>query len=314
LKSLKQENEDLTVVSLEEMDLGKKCIAQDSRFVQGTGYKTDKFSGMIFQTDPQSELISKIRLTKEFKGKLPDGNYIDLSNSSLKDLLKTYPKFKGKWGSRGCSDYWNFSNDTLSFYVRIDSTKKPQYPIDEAYYLEKPVEAVDLIMSCYKPSDDQLPFELVDPNDPIFFIDSILVNKAVLQNYEPNEIATVTVFRDSGAVKIMGPSAKNGLIYIETKEFCKMKYWRYFRSKSAEYAGLLPSFKSDSNVQYILNTRLLKKDFEGDLASIDDKIFKSIKILNKQELKEKYHIKDKQYGVVIISDVPANLHNGKSKF
>ncbi|MDB5111804.1 MAG: hypothetical protein JWR67_2918 [Mucilaginibacter sp.] len=314
LESLKQSYTDVREVDVEEMDLAKGCYGQDSRFIAGRGYASDQRLGIVFQKDLQSDYISKIRLTKQFKGNLPNGTYIDLSKLLLKDLFKLYPALKDKWGSRGCSDYWNFSNDTLSFFVKIDKTKQPQFPVDEAYYADKPIEAVDLVASCYSFKDDKAVVVLEDNNtDPVFFIDSIRVNKRVLQNYDPNEIASVTVYKNADAIKKM-ESATNGLIYIETKKFAKLKYWKFFKSKSEEYAKIVTSPENDSSIQCILNKRILKDNFEGDLAAIDDKIFKGIQIISKQQLALDYNIIDKEFGVLINSDIPPNLHNGKNKF
>lgn len=303
LSELKQTNKNLSEVQLEEMDLAKGCYSQDSRFIAGKGYATNKYPGLIFQTEQESEYVSKIRLTKQFKGNLPDGNYINLENFTLKDLFKLYPAFKNKWGSRGCSDYWNFSNDTLSFYVKIDNTKKPQFPIDEAFYLNKPIEAVDFTVSCYslkKHSEDNI--FINEANDPIYFIDSIRVNKTALQNYNPEEIASVTVYKDSTAIKIIGSEAKNGLIYIETKKFARSRYWNYFKSKSPEYAQLVLS-PSDSTIQYILNKKILKKNFEGDLSSVNNKTLKSITLIKRDQLIKDYNIHDKDIGIIIESDI-----------
>ena len=314
LDSLRHSYNDLNEIAVEEMDLPKDCYAQDSRFIAGQGYATNQQPGVVFQKEPESNYISKIRLTKQFKGKLPDGKYIDLTNMSLKALFKLYPAMKDKWGSRGCSDYWNFSNDTLSFFVKIDKTKQPQFPVDESYYADKPIEAVDFVTSCYRFKEDKVTVQFEDESaDPVFFIDSIRVNKRVLQNYQPEEIAMITVYKNSDATKRV-KSATNGLIYIETKDFARQRYQEYFKSKSQEYAKIISSPEKDSNVQYILNKKVLKNNFEGDLASIDDKIFKGIQIINKQQLIEDYNIKDKDYGILISSDVPPDLHNGKNKF
>lgn len=314
LTKLKETNADLKPVDVEEMDLPKKCLGQDSRYIAGTGFSTIKQPGIIFQKDPESDLISKVRLTDQFKGNFPDGRFIDLSSLRLKDLFKFYPQFKEKWGSRDCSDYWKFSNDTISFYVKIDPRKQPQFPIDEAYYLDKPVVAVDLVMSCSSIQKDKTTITIRESNDPIFFIDSVRVKKEDLQNYEPSNIAAMTVFKDSSAIARGGIEAKNGLIYIETKRFAKDRYWNYFRLKSPQYAKLVPLIDSDISIQYILNKKVLKENYEGDLSSINDKVFKGIQIISKKQLKKEYGITDKDFGVIITSDVPANLHNGKSKF
>ncbi|WP_419698404.1 hypothetical protein [Mucilaginibacter sp. NFX135] len=317
LSDLKKIDNNLQEVSVEEMDLPPNCYGQDSRFIAGKGYAIAGQSGMIFQKDQASDFISKIRLTKQFAGKLPDGTFIDLSKFLLKDLIKLYPNLKDTWGSRGCSTYWNFSNGAVSFYLKIDSTKKPQFPIDEAYYMDKPIVAVDITLSCYGVEKEDANSHAIEMpeinNDPVFFIDSVKVNKADLMRYNPNDIATVTVYKDTNAIKKTGVEAKYGLIYIETKKFDIARYQRYFSSKSFEYAKLISAAK-DSQIQYILNKRPLDTNYEGDLAAVNDKIFKGVRIINKQQLLSEFGITGKSYGVIISSDIPSNLYKGKDKF
>jgi len=289
---------DFKPIEVEEMDLGKRCISQDGRFENGKGYYSNKFPGMIFQKDQGTDEISKIRLTKDFKGNLPDGTPIDLKNLLLKDIFKIYPKLKDKWGSRGCSNYWHFANDTLFFYVKIDTTKKPQFPIDEAYYYDKPIEAIDLTISCYRIFEKKERYEQL-LNDPVFFIDSINVTRLELSQYQPTDIAVVTVYKDTNAIKLVGEQGKFGAVYIETKKFARNKYWNYFKSKSVDYFRIVPTAESDSYVIYILNDKLLKANFEGDLSVIDDKSFIELNIIDKQKLKKDYNISDKSFGVII---------------
>jgi hypothetical protein len=138
--------------------------------------------------------------------------------------------------------------------------------------------------------------------DPVFFIDSIQVNKRLLQNYNPNDIASVTVYKNANATTRV-KSATNGLVYIETKNFARLRYWKYFKSKSGNYAKIVTSPESDSTIQYILNNKILKENFEADLAAIDNKTYRGIKIISKQQLVHDYNIMDKDYGVLISSKV-----------
>ena len=298
LPNLKKLSIDFKPIEVEEMDLGKKCISQDSRYENGKGYYSDKFPGMIFQKTQTSDEVSKIRLTKDFKGNLPDGTPIDLRNLKLKDVFNIYPKLKDTWGSRGCSDYWKFANDTLFFYVKIDTTKKPQFPIDEAYYYDKPIEAVDLLISCYRIFEKKERYKQLF-NDPVFFIDSINVTRLEMQEYQPTDIAVVTVYKDTNAIKLVGQQGKFGAVYVETKKFARNKYWNYFKTKSADYLKNVPTPQSDSSVIYILNDKVLNTNFEGDLSGIDDKNFIELKIIDKQKLNDDYNISDKAFGVVI---------------
>lgn len=300
LTDLQKLANDFSKIEVEEMDTPKKCYALDSRYVNGEGFYSKQYPGLIFQKEEEnSDYISKIRLTKYFKGKLPNGSYLELKDLKLKDVFLIYPEFKDKWGSRGCSDYWKFSNDTIAFFVKIDSKIQPQFPINEAYYLDKPVEAIDLLISCYSLSHKAVDLFKEPDNEPLYFLDSIQVNRGVLNLYEPTEIAAVTVYKDTSAIMIAGEKGKNGVIYITTKVYASDKYWTYFKSKSADYAKAVPSIKKEDNVVYILNDKVLVKNFEGDLYFIDNTNFIDLKVIDKKQLQEVYDIKDKKWGIII---------------
>ena len=230
INDLKDSSNDFKLVGVEEMDMGKRCMGGDSRYLNEKGYASEKYPGLIFQKDQDEDYISKIRLTKDFAGRLPDGTPVDMHSLLVKDVLKLYPALDSQWHSRDCSDYWTLSNDTISFYVKIDKNKKPQYPIDEAYYLEKPVDGVQIFISCYGVYHRSDHFSLFEPDEPMYFLDSIRINQGVLQNYKPSEIAFISVLnKDATAIKMAGAEAKNGLVYIITKEFAKDHYRDFFR-------------------------------------------------------------------------------------
>jgi hypothetical protein len=290
---------DFKAVSLEEMDLPKNCYGQDSRFTNGEGYSSEQYRGLIFQKGNQSDYVSKIRLTKDFQGKLPNGSIIDMKGLKLRDVFTIYPEFKDKWNSRGCSDYWKFSNDTISFYVKIDKNIQPQFPINEKYYYDKPIESIDLVLSCYRLYNKPTNVFKEPDNEPIFFLDSIRVNRGVLSSYEPTEIAFITVFKDTTAIQIIGQEGKNGVIYIFTKEFARNKYWGYLKSKSKEYLRAVPSTDNENNVVYILDNKVLEKDYESELFKLDDKIFADLRVIDKKTLSKDFKIKSKKWGIII---------------
>lgn len=150
--------------------------------------------------------------------------------------------------------------------------------------------------------------------NPIYFIDSVRV--ARIDNLNPNDLASVTVYKNKEATDIIGEDGKDGLIYMETKTFARRRYWRYFMSKSPEYAKIVPTPETDTVVQYILNNKIRteKQGLIGNLASINDKTFKNIQIIGKATLIKDYGIENKEYGVIISSDIPSNLLGGKDKF
>lgn len=151
-------------------------------------------------------------------------------------------------------------------------------------------------------------------SEPVYFMDSVNVEKSELMKYDPNEIALVTVLTSKEAIDILGEYGKDGAVYIETIPFAKSRYWKYFSSKSSEYRALVPIVTQDSTVQYIMNDKVQDKNFEGNLALIDDKVFKEIKIITSQELQKQYGIKNKVAGVIITADRPKDLYNSKKKF
>lgn len=139
-------------------------------------------------------------------------------------------------------------------------------------------------------------------NNPVVFIDGVRVNQTDLKNYNPEKIASVKIYKDSTAIKMMDSEAKHGLVYIETKDFARNKYWNYLKSKSLEYAQLVLS-PNDPTTQYILNKKILKENFEGDLSSINDENIKKIAIIKKDQLIKDYDIHDKEIGIIIEADV-----------
>jgi hypothetical protein len=293
----------LKEIDVEEMDICNDGFMQDARFENRKGYYSVKFPGMIFQKDDDN-FISKIRLTKDFVGRLPDGTSINIRTMVAKDVINLYPKFD-TWGSRGCSDYWNLSNDTLSFFVKIDRKKLPQYPIDRAYYLQRPIEGIDLVMSCYSIYHKSKSFDLFAPEEPVYFIDSIRTNLAFLEEaYKPSDFAFVTVYKDSNAIKIGGKEAKNGVIYVITKSFARQSYWAYFKSKSPEYLKNVPDLKSEKDVIYILNGKTLTENYEGDLYNINDTNFIELNFIDKKQLKGNYNISNKKFGILIKTKSP----------
>lgn len=150
--------------------------------------------------------------------------------------------------------------------------------------------------------------------NPMFFLDSIRINKDEFRNINPQNISSLSTVTKKEATNLYGEEGKDGIIFVETKTFSKKRYERYFKSKSVHYKNLIESGIDDSKIQYILNDKILKEIDKGLLASIDDNVFKEIKIIRQQELEHRYQIIGKEFGVLITSEVPPNLYNGKEKF
>ena len=109
-------------------------------------------------------------------------------------------------------------------------------------------------------------------------------------------------------------SGDDGVVYVEKKVFDTRHYYRYFARTSTAYAQLVAAGVAETNIQYVLNGRLLTTNYEGDLASIDDQLFQGLAVLDQAALQQRYPGNSATYGVVLTSRTPKNLYHGKRKF
>ena len=111
-----------------------------------------------------------------------------------------------------------YKRQELYFYVEIDKSKEPRYPIDEKYYLTKSIEGIDIVANCY---------EIIQKNksinDVLFIIDDKIVSKEDIEKYDPKDIHNVTVLKEKAAKEKYGEKGKNGVIIITTKKYLEKK-------------------------------------------------------------------------------------------
>lgn len=211
IDNLKNLDTNLKEVKLEEMEFCTDGFREDNRYVNRTGYESKLYPGVIFQKyRADNNVVAKIHLTKEFRGYLPDGNFIDLKTLKAKDILTKYDSLNS-WTSRGCSDYWGINrNDKLRFYIKINKDLKPQYPVDEKYYSEQLVEGIDIVSDCYSYQKAK--------NQPLYLVNDKEVTEEFIRNLVPADVETITVLKDTKAVEKYGEKGKNGVIEIKLKE------------------------------------------------------------------------------------------------
>jgi hypothetical protein len=151
------------------------------------------------------------------------------------------------------------------------------------------------------------------PN-PVFILDSTQVEQAALDQVDANTIAMVNMFYDQEAIDLLGEKAKDGAAYIETKDFARRRFVRFFRSYSLAYDSLITQAGSDKDFQYILNDKLQEGNYEGNLVLVDKVHIVSLEILDATQLKHQYNITGKSVGIKIKSKRPKDLYHGKKKF
>ena len=213
IDNLKQNDSDLKQINLEEMDLCSDGFVQDGRFENRIGYSSKLYPGVIFQKyDTNSNLIAKIHLTKDFKGFLPDGKYIDLKNIKAEEIIAKYDSLD-VWTSRGCSDYLGINrNKKLYFFVKLNKEKEPRYPIDEKYYSEQQIEGIDIVADCYALQRN------TSESKPLYLVDGKEVTEKNIAELKPDDVESINVLKELSATKKYGEKGKNGVIEIFLKK------------------------------------------------------------------------------------------------
>lgn len=212
IDDLKSDDAELKEVKLEEMDLCSDGFVQDGRFENRIGYESKLYPGVIFQKyQSDNNAVAKIHLTKEFKGFLPDGNYVEIKTLKAKDILKKYDSLNS-WTSRGCSDYWGIKKDNqIYFYVKINKNKSPQYPVDEKHYSEEFIQGIDIISDCYSYYENA-------KTKPIYIIDGKETTEEIIRDLKPEDVDSIIVLKDKNAIEKYGEKAKGGVIEIYLKK------------------------------------------------------------------------------------------------
>ena len=149
---------------------------------------------------------------------------------------------------------------------------------------------------------------------PIIIIDSNRLTHEEIVAYDMNQITLAHNLDDSTALNIYGLEAKDGVVLLESKAFARKRFVRYFKKVSVKYDSLYTAAKTDSTFQYILNDKVQKGNYEGNLALIDDNNFISLDILTADDLKRTYSITDKTVGIWIKARKPDGLYHGNKKF
>jgi hypothetical protein len=151
------------------------------------------------------------------------------------------------------------------------------------------------------------------PN-PIFIIDSQKVSQSDLSKYSPDSIATVVMLYDTSATKLYGAAAKDGAVIMETRSFARHMFISFFRKSSQPYDSLYKVVGNDTSFAYIINDKVQKGNYEGNLSAITEELFGGLEILTKEQLYSKYNISDKLFGILVHSKKPKDLYNADKKF
>jgi hypothetical protein len=160
-----------------------------------------------------------------------------------------------------------------------------------------------ILLSCLAPCGRALAQDtVIVRHDPLFFLDSVRLNKDSLSQMNSNEIAMITVIKDGNAIRLLGPEGANGVVYITSKHFARNKYWHFLSARSLAYATAFSDPDADSTVTYVINKKVLGDSYEADLMGLDAATYRSLRIVNHDALKKEFGVEGKQYAVIIQTD------------
>ncbi|MCW3074798.1 MAG: hypothetical protein JWP69_1867 [Flaviaesturariibacter sp.] len=147
--------------------------------------------------------------------------------------------------------------------------------------------------------------------NPIVFLDSIETDMSEMQTLNPFDISNISIVKPQKAKKLLGNKGVDGAIYVTTVRAAKLIYWNYLRLKSDEYERCFNTPQADTTAQYVLNGEALTDSaVPGSLFLINDKNFKAINIIDKEEGKYLMdNVVPKRYIVIIT----AKRHKGLVK-
>jgi hypothetical protein len=117
------------------------------------------------------------------------------------------------------------------------------------------------------------------------YVDGVKVTQQEADKLKMEDITAMQVDKDGN--------------HITTRMATCNAYWAYFKSKSPQYARLIPTINELYKVQYIINGTVLTTNFDNTLAGVNDNNLISIAIVDNATLSKNYNVTDKPYGVII---------------
>lgn len=133
--------------SFHEISVNKDCFENCSGCKTGKWYVSNELRGVIVQKSPYGDEIFRIRLTKDYKGKLPNGKYVNISKMQVEDLDKVLqPEI---WFADNCSDYASFSQGNFRILFKSDDpVQSGLTSINNNKLSRISVEAIEIFNNC----------------------------------------------------------------------------------------------------------------------------------------------------------------------
>jgi hypothetical protein len=211
LDDLRKIDPEIKLVAIDQKDFCKEYATEDGNPEIKFGYKSRLFPGIRFY-EPKNDqnLIQKIHLTKEFKGYLPDGKYIEMKALTVSKVLTMYTA-RIEMTPNKCFGYYEMIKDDGSDIVlKIYKTNTVIQEVSQVINQEQLTQSIDVFFECS--------FNHVDENlKPLYIIDGKEASEKEYMALDSDRIKSVNVIKGNNAEIKYGIKAKNGAIEIKTK-------------------------------------------------------------------------------------------------
>jgi len=211
LDDLKKIDPEIKLVAIEQKDFCKEYATEDGNPEIKFGYKSRLFPGVRFYEPKNDEiLISKIHLTKEFKGYLPDGKFVEVKTLTVSTLVNMYTSIINLTPNK-CNNYFELIKDEgQNFILKVYKTNELSNQAHQIQYEQQLTESIDILFECYIDSREE-------KNKPLYILNGKEVKEEEVLALDPDIIKSITVLKDNTAEMKYGTKAKNGAIEIKTK-------------------------------------------------------------------------------------------------
>jgi len=212
VEDLQKMDPDIKLIAIEQKDFCLDNFTEDGSPKIKFGYKSKLFPGVLFY-EPKNvqNLIEKIHLTKEFKGFLPDGKFMEIRTLTVSKAFEMYDS-KIALTPNKCYNYYEMIKDDgqdiiLKIYKR-NKRLNPDYVIIEE---QQETQAIDILFECYLDS-------IEEKNKPLYIVNGKEIEEKEFLTINPDKIDSVNILKDKNAEYKYGIKGKNGVIEVKLKK------------------------------------------------------------------------------------------------
>ncbi len=208
LEDLKKMDTEIKLVAIEQKDFCVDSYTEDGSPEIKFGYKSKLFPGVLFYEPKNAQnLIEKIHLTKEFKGYLPDGKFMEIRALTVANALKMYDS-KFIFTPSKCMNYFEMmKDDGQDIILKVYKTNTPLNKDYHSNEEQLATQAIDILFECYFDS-------IEEKNKPLYIVDGKEIKEKEFLTINPDNIKSLNILKEKNAELKYGKKGKNGVVEV----------------------------------------------------------------------------------------------------